>query len=415
MTKKDMRVNLFLIIPLFVAIFLFMGATYALYVKTIDPNKVITLTSGVRYIGIYGDNKDKLRLNNSYNFILENRGAEDSLYELYFIENDKDLDLSLITYTLNINGKVTTGTLSGLSNKLLTKGSLDVNEKTNFTLKLQSNYVNDESIRLYTKTTKQEVIDGPIYKRAYVYSTDTNTKCITGEESTCQRTKCYLKGSTCPAGTIVDYAVNDTQVVRFHVMFDENNTLVMQSQKNLIKGIDWISQDDYVKAGGSADSYATQGRNDKGPLSALASVESLTSKWSNVNNQTYTLGTTVFKTNSFTACDSYDKSCTKSDYILSTRTVKGRPISFQEAVLLGCGDQRNSDKCPIWMYNFLRDVNNSGEITSEGESIGYWTLSTVSERNTSAYTIYFGGYIVSSSVNLLESNGVRPVVVVNKI
>ena len=64
---------------------------------------------------------------------------------------------------------------------------------------------------------------------AYTYSTDYSTKCITGERSICKRSTCYKSktSGSCKAGDIIKYKVNDTDIVTFHVMFDNDSTLTM--------------------------------------------------------------------------------------------------------------------------------------------------------------------------------------------
>ena len=67
----------------------------------------------------------------------------------------------------------------------------------------------------------------------YKYSTATSIKCITGEEDTCVKSTCHKTktSGSCPAGTIIKYKVNDTDIVTFYVISDNGSTLTMQSQK----------------------------------------------------------------------------------------------------------------------------------------------------------------------------------------
>ena len=61
------------------------------------------------------------------------------------------------------------------------------------------------------------------FMAAYTYNSST---CITGEESSCQKTECYnnkTKGS-CPNGTIIKYKVTDTVAKYFHVIHDDGET-----------------------------------------------------------------------------------------------------------------------------------------------------------------------------------------------
>lgn len=398
MTKKDKRVNFLLIIPLLLAVLLFIGATYALYEKTIVPNKTITLTSGSKYISLLtlGDiDRDRILLNNTYEFALLNVGVEDAGFELYFEENDSNIDLSQVTYQLKGDGlgDVKTGTLSSLNDKMLLNGELVVGEGYEFSLTLQSNYVNGESIRVYAKTLNNNILNKNI-KAGYEYASGS---CMTGEESSCNNYKniCYKYKfpGACEAGTIIDYAVNDDQIVKFHVLFDNGDTMVMQSQENVVYNTQWISMDDYINAGGTESDYGKFDSSNKGPLTVLSKLENATSGWTNVNNQTYTAGTTVLYNNKYTNCDE-SLSCINNSYTLASRTTKARMITMQEAVALGCTN--SSGSCPDWITPSI----------DEGE---YFTMSTQLGRpifidiNSS---FYLGTFIGFSSA--------RAVVVVSK-
>ncbi len=68
---------------------------------------------------------------------------------------------------------------------------------------------------------------------AYNYSEIGSNQCITGEEETCKRTICYKNKTinSCPAGTIIKYKVNSTDIIGFNVLFDEGNTMTIQRRK----------------------------------------------------------------------------------------------------------------------------------------------------------------------------------------
>ena len=61
---------------------------------------------------------------------------------------------------------------------------------------------------------------------AYTYNSST---CVTGEEDACVKTDCYksMEANSCKAGDIIKYKVNDTDIVTFHVMYDNSSTLTM--------------------------------------------------------------------------------------------------------------------------------------------------------------------------------------------
>lgn len=234
-----------------------------------------------------------------------------------------------------------------------------------------------------------------LIEKAFTYNQTTGATnyCVTGDESTCQSTTCYeaTEANSCAPGTIIDYKVNDTDTVRFHVMYDNGSTITMQSQKNTIYNVAW---------------YEATTTNTEGPLTALIALENKTSEWNNVNKQTYTLGTTIFKTNKFTGCESYNL-CYVNTYTLPERTANARMISVQEAADLECTESSNS--CPIWMYNYLFSSPNSDEIVN----YGYWTMNAYAPENYNAWSVSYLGRLSNNSVSY-TGNGIRAVVQINK-
>ena len=199
-------------------------------------------------------------------------------------------------------------------------------------------------------------------KAVYEYNESGDNLCITGEESTCKS----IAPTTYQEGTIVKYAVNDSEEKYFYVLNDDGETLTMQQRENTIYNTAWYS--------GSND-------NSKGPLTILPILESATSGWINVNDQTYTMGTTAFKTNAYTGCSAYN-SCTANTYTLDQRTGKARMITVQEAAAIGCTGTNKS--CPKWMNNYLSDSTSYGGTvndTTGGNIYGYWTMSAYSSAD----------------------------------
>ena len=252
---------------------------------------------------------------------------------------------------------------------------------------------------------------------AYTYNSST---CVTGEEDTCIKTDCYKTktAGSCPSGTIIKYKVNDTDIVTFHVMYDNGSTLTMQSQKNTVYNTMCISKADYETENTDKTSCGYDSCNDEGPMTVLIALERATNSWTNVNDQNYTMGTTSFKTNAFTGCNEYN-SCTTNTYTLPSRTVKARMITLQEAVNLGCATTAKS--CPTWMSNYLNGSTNYGgsvsdnstDATTGAKNRGYWTMSVgISDVNKGWITTYGGS--VSLAYNWDVNRGARAVVVVSK-
>lgn len=248
---------------------------------------------------------------------------------------------------------------------------------------------------------KADIRKAEKFVAAYTYNAST---CVTGEELTCQKTDCYKTktSGSCPAGTIIKYKVNDTDIVNFHVMFDKGSTITMQSQRNIVYNTMW------------SNNIAT------GPLIILPILESVTAGWSNVNNQTYTMGTTVLsKGNAYTGCSGpLPSQCTTNVYTLGSRTSRARMLSVQEASAMGCTTTAKS--CPNWMNNYLSNstsyggtVNDTGKANYGSSNSGYWTMSAHS--TSSNYAWYINGTGRADAGNPTYTYyGARAVVVVSK-
>lgn len=307
----------------------------------------------------------------------------------------------LTAIDIQTKGKITS--LIGSVNPMNLKSS-DVS----YTNNSQSN-VQGAIDALYNRTLLKNRTSNFI--EAYTYNAST---CVTGNESTCVATTCYKTKSAnaCPAGTIIKYKVNDQEVQTFHEMYDDASTITMQAQRNTVYNTAWITKLDYD--GGSS------AKNDKGPLTILAALESATAGWEYVNDQTYTMGTTTFKTNAYTGCSTYS-SCSSNPYTLTSRTAKARMITLQETASLGC--TTTSKSCPKWMYNYLKSsTSNGGTVndTSTGPSgnnnSGYWTMSAYSSTTNNAWFVRQSGVVYYGNVSYVDDTnyGARAVVQVSK-
>jgi len=233
----------------------------------------------------------------------------------------------------------------------------------------------------------------------YDQTKGSSTFCVTGEEETCTSLK--SAPSIYEAGTIIKYKVNDNEEKYFHVVSDNGNTLTLQQRENTVYDTAW---------------YADTAANTKGPLTILSALERATVGWTNVLNQVYTMGTTVFKDNAFTGCSSYN-SCTTNTYTLGERTAKARMITVQEAQGLGCTSSNSS--CPIWMCNYLNSstsyggtVNQTGDVY--GKNWGYWTMNAVSSGSSRAWRVHSYRFLYKETEATSIGNGGRAVVVIEK-
>jgi len=137
-------------------------------------------------------------------------------------------------------------------------------------------------------------------------------------------------------------------------------------------------------------------------------------------NQTYTLGTTVFKDHAFTGC-SYDDTnrkfnCTTNTYTLGPRTSKVRIISLQEAQALGC--TKTISSCPIWMSNYLYQSTKYGGTENRtggdyGMNYSYWTMTANAATNLAIWQVRYDRTISESYTSSSGYSG-RAVVSIKK-
>ena len=296
--------------------------------------------------------------------------------------------------------------------------SKDVNFD-NTTSKLSSTNVQDAIDELY-KNSKLKNRKNIVEAYTYNQTTGAENYCVTGDEDTCIETACYesTTAGSCPAGTIIIYKLNENETGRFHVMYDNGTTMTMQSQRNTVYNIPWIDKADYAMENTDGTTCNYTSCNDEGPITILNALESATAGWTNVNNQTYTMGTTVFKTNAYTGCTAYN-TCATNTYTLPSRTSKARMITLQEAVKIGCTSTERT--CPIWMYNYMTTSTNNGG-TANDTAFGpngtdnylYLTMTAYSTYSNHAWFVTDYGAVYNNFYVYRPYFGARAVVEINK-
>ena len=232
---------------------------------------------------------------------------------------------------------------------------------------------------------------------AYTYNSST---CKYGTESTCVQTTCYLNNTagSCPAGTIIRYNVNSSTTKTFNVLHDDGNKITMQDNVNVVKYVAWNSSNS----------------NTYGPTTLLPQLESATSNWANVNDITYTAGTTTLYGNQYTGyqntdCCSGNINFTRNSYTLAKRTAKARMITGQEVVAAG---YKGYNYPPAsWIFS-----NVSSNVSSyySSYSYGYWTMSADIDSSKYAMVVAYDGVKIESENVSSDSFGARAVVEINK-
>lgn len=149
----------------------------------------------------------------------------------------------------------------------------------------------------------------------------------------------------------------------------------------------------------------------------MPALQSTTASWTNVNTQTYIMGTTIFKYNAYTGCNE-NLSCTTNIYTLSEKTARARMITVQEATALGCS--RVGHSCPIWMINyFLDSTEHGGTVNDSKANYDYWTMSASLIDSLSVFVVSRYGHLYGESGLFAartssKYTGTRAVVVINK-
>ena len=111
---------------------------------------------------------------------------------------------------------------------------------------------------------------------------------------------CVTNKTKCEAGTPVAVEVAPNITYKFYVLNDDTTknevTLIMdrnlyspEELENETHNVLWISLEDYIAAGGTAEEYGEDGKNNKGPLTALRVLKERTSGWTNIPSYSYTL------------------------------------------------------------------------------------------------------------------------------
>jgi len=396
---KKKKIFLIILIGIMVSGIVLMYSSYALFSANQISKSAITIKVGTMNgtLKIDGTTTNKLTLD---------KGKKQTF--VVTLENLNSMEGKFLPYYIGeLPTGVTFGYMEATGIDIPIETNLSKNGKKTYSIYLENNSSSSVTINLGVQgglanqplslPTNSHMIPQAVGKNKnianvwkYDQTSGSSTFCVTGEESTCLP----INPKTFEPGTIIKYKVNPTTEKYFHVVSDGSDTIILQQRENTLNSISWNSNSD----------------NAKGPLVVLPALENATSNWTNVLDQTYTLGTTVFKNNAYTGCSTYN-SCSTNTYTLGQRTGKARMLTIQEASSFGC--TYSNQTCPVWMHNYLKDSTNSGGTVNQGNDYGYWTLSVLSSNNAYVFGVNYGGN-VTSNYNTNATRGARAVIKVNK-
>ena len=438
------------------------GGSYALFTTSSESKGALNIVTGDLKPSMTSDQLDEdndvvVEPNQVKTVIisLKNVNPVEAKYNLYYSTSKENANIEIGYLTTGDDAPTTLGYTipkTGSSDDTKTiKVRILNNEKENITVTFGSN-VGLAKSNLDFPAGKQALtkIDSNVIQ-AYNYQEDKTATnyCINGEEETCEKTTCLENSdaNSCTQGTIVRYAVSDTENHYFYVLHDDGATLTLQQRENTVKNVPWISKEDYIAAGGTEAEYGTDGNNTKGPITAITKLEEATKTWSNVNDMTYQMGTTNFNgTNAFTGCTSdsnYKITCSVNTYnsdeatlTFPKRTAKARMITAQEASSTSClvwkdgltdstimGNSINAynvGSCPDWVHNYLYQSTsyggsyNDNTVNKDGiYNYNYWIMSAISSSSAGVWTVHNEGSLYYYGA-FYTGNGVRAVIQIDK-
>ena len=374
-SKKIISILSTIIIMLLVSL----GMTYSYFVAKIkENNKTETVLKAgnleLIFTGTQEINADNIYPGQTFTktFSVENPNDVNMKFNIY-LENVNNTFEKDLVYLLKANDEDITDTRilpKTREGKTYILYDLEINANEKIDYSLEITFVNKDELQntqgasfnatlgIDNENSDKVATKNDKIINAFEYNNDTSsaTYCVNGTEETCKKSTCYrnLDTNSCAAGTIVIYAVNEDSELAFNVLFDDDETMRIQ-QINKTTGY-------------TAWSSTNNSSNTSGPYGVLNLLETSTSNWDNVPKISYNLGTTVFATNKYTACSSYNV-CSSNQYNLEKTNVSARIITVQEAAKLGCSETASS--CPSWLTN--------------GNNI--WTSNASSSNATNAWRI----------------------------
>ncbi len=240
----------------------------------------------------------------------------------------------------------------------------------------------------------------------------------TGEK--CSNYAPALSSTGAKTGCMKFYAFND----------DGGDTLNLLLDHNTTAAVAWITEEDYVAAGGTASDYGNNGKNDKGPLTLLSQLKKDTESWKGTETpENYTMNQTGQTSNAnytikykdegykarlitaqeiaqITGNTTWDEKTAGDDFWFDTNTNK-ESDTCKYGNKSGCSYgwlyDRTSDFCTL--YGCLNNSDKSQSV--------YWTASS-NATNINSWRVGHNAIVSSDFVWRKDTTGVRPVIEVLK-
>lgn len=198
----------------------------------------------------------------------------------------------------------------------------------------------------------------------------------------------YVLTSVNANATTVNLIMDSNIRIDGEAVKEENPT---EAQKGLVA---WINNEHFLEMGGvQADWDNSENLHIYGPITPIKYLQSATSSWTNVNEQTISTFTDH----------------TGSTYKMTqTFNLNARLPHYNEL--------SNVSSTAIYLIDYLHGESNEGSDTGEKNTVnnvyGYWTLSSSATDSSYACYVNYAGNRGSNSVKTANYYGVRPVITV---
>ena len=183
---------------------------------------------------------------------------------------------------------------------------------------------------------------------------------------------------------------NESGCMRFYIFENSGNTYKMILDHNTSRTV-WITESDYLEAGGTQEDWNANIRNNKGPITALKRLAEDTENWiGNPRLMTSEEVRTITRGPSTGAY--YFGSLNNTNYANQTEEEQARQTSY------------------AWLFNYLSDCLSYG-CTIKGSNYGYW-LNDAWTSNSSQRYMYQSSISKSGDLDgaISVNYGVRPVI-----
>ena len=211
------------------------------------------------------------------------------------------------------------------------------------------------------------------------YNPETNAKCTSAEAVSTTGTK---------TGCMKWYAFNDEGTSTINLLLDHNTTAAVA----------WISEEDYIEAGGTVEEFGTDGNNSKGPITLLKQLESDTASWNKSINARLIEASEIAKITGNT-----------------TWTADRGWYYFHDNQGTEYTGAAGTNKY-AWLFDNTNSCTTYGCNVADPSTWGYWTGTAHSSYSYDAWYVMSTGRLNDShsSMNYAGSYGLRPVITISK-